>query len=197
MKRIFSILLCIVLCLSCLSGAVFAFDMDDNELPIAPIDPDLVVPTRQVRVVADGWQEVYVYTWEPEDFGTFPGVAMEKLGTVYATDLFLTVTNLILSEPGSNRQTAPITLEKSEQAVVITIDAEGNHQVHYGTFGDVTGDGRVNIGDAAKIYSHLRGSNPLTNPATLAFADATGDGRVNMGDVAKIYGQIKTIVPSV
>ena len=54
----------------------------------------------------------------------------------------------------------------------------------------------MNIGDAAKIYSHLRGSNPLTGKALLVFADATGDGRVNMGDVAKIYNHIKTIIPA-
>lgn len=57
--------------------------------------------------------------------------------------------------------------------------------------GDITGDGRVNMGDVAKIYAHIKGSAPLTEDYQLLCADFTGDGRINVGDTAKVYSKIK------
>ncbi len=56
--------------------------------------------------------------------------------------------------------------------------------------GDVTGDGRLNIGDVAKIYAHAKGSSVLEEEA-LTLADINGDGRINIGDAAKLYARIK------
>ena len=197
MKRMISALLCTVLCISCFSGFKAAAFMDENELPGVVVDPDLVLKTLELRVsVPDSWQEVYAYVQSPELLGEFPGMALSKQGIIYTEKLPVTATKLILNDPGSNQQTDQITLTDTDHDVVISVKEDATCQVYYGTFGDVTGDGKMNIGDAAKIYSHLRGSNPLTNEGILAFADATGDGRVNMGDVAKIYGQIRTIVPN-
>lgn len=61
--------------------------------------------------------------------------------------------------------------------------------------GDVTGDGKVNMGDVAKVYAHIRSTNPITDPLELAVADVTGDGRINMGDVAKVYAHIRGTNP--
>ena len=56
--------------------------------------------------------------------------------------------------------------------------------------GDVTGDGRVNIMDVAKLYAHVK-VGALTDPYALACSDTTGDGRVNIMDVARLYAHVK------
>jgi hypothetical protein len=57
--------------------------------------------------------------------------------------------------------------------------------------GDVSGDGRVNVGDVAQLYGHIRKTNLLTDAYTLACADVTGDGRLNVGDTATLYAHVK------
>lgn len=57
--------------------------------------------------------------------------------------------------------------------------------------GDVTQDGNVNIGDVAKIYSHVRGTNKLADGDILLCADINVDNRVNIGDVAQTYGMVR------
>jgi hypothetical protein len=57
--------------------------------------------------------------------------------------------------------------------------------------GDVSGDGRINVGDTAKCYSHVRKTNLLTDAYAQACADMNGDGRLNVGDTAKIYGLVR------
>lgn len=62
--------------------------------------------------------------------------------------------------------------------------------------GDLNGDGKINIGDTARIYAHIRGSSLLTDYA-LACADYSGDGTVNVGDTAKLYAFIRNQKPPV
>lgn len=57
--------------------------------------------------------------------------------------------------------------------------------------GDVTGDGKVNMGDAARLYAHIRGTSLITDPAILAVADTSGDGKINLGDTARILAHAK------
>lgn len=57
--------------------------------------------------------------------------------------------------------------------------------------GDASGDGALNIGDTAKIYSHIRGSARLTDDYALDCADVSGDGRLNLGDIARVYAHIR------
>lgn len=57
--------------------------------------------------------------------------------------------------------------------------------------GDVTGDGRINVGDVARIYSHAKGTAILTDPYLLLCADVTGEGRINVGDTARLYAMIR------
>ena len=57
--------------------------------------------------------------------------------------------------------------------------------------GDVTGDGRINVGDTVKVYSHVKGTALLTDAKALFTADVTGDGRINVGDTVKVYSHVK------
>ena len=57
--------------------------------------------------------------------------------------------------------------------------------------GDVTGDCKVNMGDAARLYAHIRGTRLIEDLTELVIADVTGDGKVNMGDTARILSHAK------
>jgi hypothetical protein len=57
--------------------------------------------------------------------------------------------------------------------------------------GDITGDGKLNIGDVARIYAHIKGGTKLTDYA-LACADMNGDGKINIGDTGRAYAILKS-----
>lgn len=57
--------------------------------------------------------------------------------------------------------------------------------------GDVSGDGRLNVGDVARLYGHIKKTAVITNAYTLLAMDMTGDGRINVGDTARLYAQIR------
>jgi hypothetical protein len=57
--------------------------------------------------------------------------------------------------------------------------------------GDMTGDGRINVGDAARIYAHVRGTTVITDAYLLLCADVKADGRINVGDVGMLYSKIR------
>ena len=57
--------------------------------------------------------------------------------------------------------------------------------------GDITGEGTVNMADAAKLYAHIKGTKVLTAETGLLRCDLTGEGKVNMADMAKLYAHIK------
>lgn len=59
--------------------------------------------------------------------------------------------------------------------------------------GDVTGDGRINVGDVSKLYAHVRKTAQLTGDA-LAVADVARNGIINIGDVSKLYAVVKKTV---
>lgn len=61
--------------------------------------------------------------------------------------------------------------------------------------GDVSGDGKINIGDVSKLYSHIKGTAIITDSISINAADTNGDGKINMGDVSKLYSQIKSTKP--
>ena len=62
--------------------------------------------------------------------------------------------------------------------------------------GDVTGDGRLNMGDVAKLYAHIRNTALLTDQTALDCADFTADGKINIGDTARIYAYIRGTDPA-
>lgn len=57
--------------------------------------------------------------------------------------------------------------------------------------GDVSGDGRLNVGDVARLYGHIKKTSVISNAYTLLAMDMTGDGRINVGDTARLYAQIR------
>lgn len=57
--------------------------------------------------------------------------------------------------------------------------------------GDVNGDGKVNIGDTARAYAHVKQATMLTDPYSIQCSDVSGDTRLNIGDVARIYAHVK------
>ena len=75
--------------------------------------------------------------------------------------------------------------------VCIHCDVEDPAGSGVGLIGDITGEGKVNMGDVAKLYAHIRGTSVLTDENGLDRCDITGEGKVNMGDVAKLYAHIK------
>ena len=70
-------------------------------------------------------------------------------------------------------------------------DQELALDVKISPMGDVTGDGRINLGDVARVYSHIRGTSSVSDEYALSCADTNGDTRINLGDVAKIYSHIR------
>ena len=62
--------------------------------------------------------------------------------------------------------------------------------------GDINGDGKVNVGDVSRLYSHVRGVRLITDEDALRRADVTGDGKLNIGDTAGVYSMIRTTMPN-
>ena len=56
--------------------------------------------------------------------------------------------------------------------------------------GDINGDGRVNAGDVGRLYSHIKGTNPITDQYSLLCANVNGNS-LNISDVSSLYSPIK------
>ncbi len=62
--------------------------------------------------------------------------------------------------------------------------------------GDVTGDGKINVADTSRTYSHVRGSSVLTDAYVLSCANINGDSRLNVADVSMLYSLVRNpVVP--
>ena len=87
-----------------------------------------------------------------------------------------------------------LTLSKAghaDRSYSLTLSSGENRQdLKLHPLGDITGDGKLNIGDVARIYTHIKGGTKLTDYA-LACADMNGDGKVNIGDTGRAYAQVK------
>ena len=59
--------------------------------------------------------------------------------------------------------------------------------------GDINGDTKLNMGDIARIYSHVKKTTMLEDEYQRGCADLTGDGKLNMGDTARAYAQVKKV----
>ena len=57
--------------------------------------------------------------------------------------------------------------------------------------GDIDGNGKVNVGDTTKVYSHVKKTALITDEYMLLCADVSGDGRINVGDTTKVYAHVK------
>ncbi|MBO4818953.1 MAG: dockerin type I repeat-containing protein [Firmicutes bacterium] len=75
--------------------------------------------------------------------------------------------------------------EENEDGSYSFTAPEGVTEVLLVIKGDATGDGGVNLGDAARIKAYFRRKTSLDEKALFA-ADITGDGAANLGDAARI-----------
>lgn len=100
--------------------------------------------------------------------------------TYQLQDLFPGEYTLIVSQTGSVTRTYSLTINEGENVLDLKL-----HQP-----GDINGDGRYDIGDVARIYSHAKSSRILTGYELLC-ADFTGDGKVTVGDAAKAYSGLR------
>ena len=57
--------------------------------------------------------------------------------------------------------------------------------------GDVTGDGKVNVGDVSKVYAHVKGSVPIEDEYLKGCANVSGDKDLNIADTARIYAHAR------
>ena len=57
--------------------------------------------------------------------------------------------------------------------------------------GDIDGNGKINVGDTTKLYSHIKKTALITDEYMLLCADIDGNGRINVGDTTKLYAHIK------
>lgn len=77
----------------------------------------------------------------------------------------------------------------------ITVDSEDLTQdVKIHLIGDIDGNGKINMGDVAKLNSHIKNTTPLTDEYQLLCANVNG-GSLNMGDTAALYAHVKNTKP--
>ena len=80
------------------------------------------------------WSNVHVYTWEPEDFGTWPGSKLTKSGDVYKVNVKNSMVNLVIATEQADttyKKTDDIKLETNGKAVTITINEDCSYKVEY------------------------------------------------------------------
>ena len=86
-----------------------------------------------------------------------------------------------------------IVSKKNHVSRTYTLDVSGgrmNLDVQLNLIGDIDGNGKINVGDVAKVNSHVRGTNQLTDEYQLLCANVNG-GKLNVGDVASLYSHVK------
>lgn len=89
--------------------------------------------------------------------------------------------SMVFSAPGRVSRSYPVTVSSEDVHVDVKLCP----------LGDVTGDGSLNIGDTARIYAHVRGTNIIEDAYTLQCADVNQDGNVNIGDTARSYAAVR------
>lgn len=172
------------------NGKDMFLDLSDYEIKIL-YGTDAM--TRKITVIPpSSWCSVEVYHDDTDYFGQYPGSSLYPGQEGYVTKIPVDLCDFTLNGRLANgsRQDVDVCLEDNGLDATIIIAEDGTCAVIYANKGDVTGDGKLNLGDVARLYAHVRGSNPLTDPVALLHADFTGEGRINMGDVAKLYAHI-------
>lgn len=132
-----------------------------------------------------------------------PGVTLSgnvKAGVTLTLSLNAEVSETVTTEngsytfsnllPGSYTLTATA-LNHVTRTYTLTIeDQDLTQDVKIHLIGDIDGNGKVNIGDVAKINAHIKGTALLTDPYTLECANVNG-GKLNVGDTASLYAHIR------
>jgi hypothetical protein len=88
---------------------------------------------------------------------------------------------LAVSNPGRACRSYPIVI--SSQSVKLSVSLW--------QFGDLNGDGKINLGDTARIYSHIRGTGLIADEYARQCADLDQNDKLNLGDVARCYALIR------
>lgn len=139
-------------------------------------------------------------TWEPEGN---PGVTLngsintdatltlslegEIIETLTATNGSYTFFGL---QPGTYTLTATAQNYVTRTYTITVVDKDLTQEVKLHLIGDVDGNGKVNIGDVAKINAHIKGTALLTDAYMLECANVNG-GKLNIGDSASLYSHIR------
>lgn len=112
---------------------------------------------------------------------------VETLTTVYDNYTFTT-------EPGQYTLTVYIANHVPREYPVTLEEAPLVLDVKLCLPGDIDGNGSVTIGDLARLYSHLKGSIPITDDYQLQCANVSGE-VLNIGDIAVLYAHINNTIP--
>lgn len=134
-----------------------------------------------------------------ESFGSdTQAVTVQLYGADVQTPVYTTVVTGNNTEytvrgivPGSYTMTVSKENHVTRTYTVTVISGVNTQDVKICLIGDVNGDGQVNVGDTAQIYSRVRGTDLITDAYALLCADANGDGLVNVGDVSKVYAHVR------
>lgn len=72
-------------------------------------------------------------------------------------------------------------------------DVVRNVKIHL--IGDIDGNGKINVGDTTKVYSHVKKTALITDEYMLLCADIDSNGKINVGDTTKVYSHVKKTSP--
>lgn len=90
--------------------------------------------------------------------------------------------------------TYTLTVSKKDHVTRTYSVSVGNYttlDVKIHLIGDIDGNGKVNVGDTTKVYSHVKKTSLITDEYMLLCADVDGNGKINVGDTTKIYAHVK------
>jgi hypothetical protein len=90
---------------------------------------------------------------------------------------------LTVSKDGCVSRRYTVSIREGENILDLTLSRSG----------DINGDSKLNMGDIARIYSHVKKTAILEDEYQRSCADLTGDGKLNMGDTARAYAQVKRV----
>ena len=113
--------------------------------PTDPTTEPTTQPTTQPTTAPTGnrtltieapasWTKVYVYTWNPEEFSTYPGAEVQKSGNVYKASIKKSLVNLIVTgekADSTQQKTDDLVLETNGKDVTIKIADDGKATITY------------------------------------------------------------------
>ena len=144
---------------------------------------------KQISILWNGETPVPVYTlsgsvtggrFQAVLTGSSGAVKYEGRGSYRFTDVTAGAYLLTFTAEGYVSRSYEVQIDEGD----VTLDTQLR------VLGDLTGDGKVNVGDVARLYAHTKRTELLTG-YDLDCGDCTGDGKVNVGDTAMLYAQIQ------
>ena len=154
-------------------------------------------PCTLVEIVEDMPTLSATVSGELKTFGDAAAAATVELLVDGAVKYTLTTTEATYSFESVELGSYTLKVSKEDHVTreyAITVEADVKQDVKIHLIGDVTGDGRVNVADTSKVYSHVKGTAPLSDYA-FACADVDSNGRINVADTSKVYGHVKGSKP--